>query len=169
MSKGKVFGLLNRRCLFAWEAESALALFKINLTESYPGQQEPSLNFTFLRVFNNYFATINQDPGCQVVYKVTKDSHEKVLDLDWLKKSLKTELKICDVLMNDQCVITQMFNLKSQRFEAVITHFEENEEDEVKNIPLESTGPIIPGQLNITPSKLLNLTPQQVYMYDFLL
>ena len=56
VSRGKVYGLLNRRCLFAWDAESGQALFKINLSESLPGQpHQDQPNFTYLSVYNNYF------------------------------------------------------------------------------------------------------------------
>ena len=92
MSKGKVYGLLNRRCLFAWDAESGNVLFKIDLTESYPGQNQEQPTFTYLSVFNNYLATINTNPSCQIVYQVGATEEEPSLKLvlpqlniNWLK------------------------------------------------------------------------------------
>ena len=81
VSKGKVYGLLNRRCLFAWEAESGQALFKIDLTESYPGQNEVQPTFTYLSVYNNYLATINQNPACQIDQKSTYEGPKAVAQM----------------------------------------------------------------------------------------
>ena len=92
MSKGRVYGLLNRRCLFAWDAETGQVIFKIDLTESYPGQNQEQLSFTYLSVFNNYLATINTNPSCQIVYQVGTNEEESILKLvlpqlniNWLK------------------------------------------------------------------------------------
>ena len=92
MSKSKVYGLLNRRCLFAWDAETGVVLFKIDLTEAYPGQNQDQPTFTYLSVFNNYLATINTNPSCQIVYHIGVTEEESILKLvlpqlniNWLK------------------------------------------------------------------------------------
>ena len=101
VSKGKVYGLLNRRCLFAWDAESGNVLFKIDLTESYPGQNQEQPTFTYLSVFNNYLATINTNPSCQIVYQVGATEEEPSLKLvlpqlniNWLKVFFHDLLKL---------------------------------------------------------------------------
>lgn len=186
VSKGKVFGLLNRRCLFAWQAESGHALFKIDLTDSYPGQQnEATPVFTYLSVYNNYLATIHQDPACQTVYKVEvpEESAElsvvlPQLNVNWLKSTFEQaqhQVRICDVKMNEQSIILHVYNLLSQKFEAIILALNSlNDQQSLLNnakccIKLDSTGINIPGQLYLTPTKLLNCTPHKVEMYDFLL
>ena len=92
MSKSKVYGLLNRRCLFSWHAETGVVLFKIDLTEAYPGQNQDQPTFTYLSVFNNYLATINTNPSCQIVYQIGVTEEESILKLvlpqlniNWLK------------------------------------------------------------------------------------
>jgi len=183
VSKGKVYGLLNRRCLFAWDAESGNVLFKIDLTESYPGQNQEQPTFTYLSVFNNYLATINTNPSCQIVYQVGATEEEPSLKLvlpqlniNWLKDAMggKAEVRVCDVKMNDHCIIIQMLNLTTHRFEALLIRMDRLDASTVNSVGkcciiLNSAGLQIPGQLILTPTKLLNLTPNQMCMYDFLM
>ena len=71
VSQGRVFGLLNRRCLLAWNADNGEYLFRLDLTENAPGLNEVQpLSFTYLTVHKHLFATIHQNPCCQAVYEI---------------------------------------------------------------------------------------------------
>ena len=186
VSRGRVYGLLNRRCLFSWDAESGEALFNIDLTESYPGLTQDQPVFTYLSVYNDFLATINKNPSCQVVYQVHTEDEKAVLKLvlpqlnmNWLKSAVSenSDVRICDVRMNEQCIIVHLMNLMTQRFEAIfikmnnnltIEHKEVMEDVLKRRINLESTSLNIPGQLSLTSTKMLNITPHQLCMYDFL-
>lgn len=58
---GLVYGLLNRRCLFVWNAETTVCLSRTELTDAVPGDAEPALNFTFLSVGDGLVATIHKN------------------------------------------------------------------------------------------------------------
>ena len=86
----------------------------------------------------------------------------------------KADVRVCDVKMNDHCIIIQMLNLTNQRFEAILIRMDKLDTLTVHNfkqccIVVNSSGSQIPGQLILTPTKLLNITPNQVCMYDFLM
>lgn len=192
VSKGRVFGLLNRRCLFGWDAESGQSLIKINLCESHPGQEESLPTYTYLSVYNNLFATIHPDLNCQIVYKIEQKAGEDEdsddvdlsvvlprLNLNWLKTAFgcgQVDARVCDVKLNDKCIIIQMLNRKTQSFEAILIRLDMGpinnqlllENVSKSSIALESTGSHIPSRLFLTPTKLLNFAHHQVYVYDFL-
>ena len=86
----------------------------------------------------------------------------------------KADVRVSDVKMNDHCIIIQMLNLTTRRFEAFFIRMDMLDALTVKNvrkccIVMNSAGLQIPGQLILTPTKLLNLTPNQMCMYDFLM
>ena len=85
----------------------------------------------------------------------------------------KADVRVCDVKMNDHCIIIQMLNLTNRRFEAILIRMDKLDAfsvDSVRKscIVLNSAGAQVPGKLILTPTKLLNLTPNQMCMYDFL-
>ncbi len=59
--EGLVYGLLNRRCLFVWNADTSACLNKVELTDSVPGDAEPAVNFTFVSVGQGLVATIHRN------------------------------------------------------------------------------------------------------------
>ena len=86
----------------------------------------------------------------------------------------KAEVRVCDVKMNDHCIIIQMLNLTTHRFEALLIRMDRLDASTVNSVGkcciiLNSAGLQIPGKLILTPTKLLNLTPNQMCMYDFLM
>ena len=50
MSHGKVYGLLNRKSLLMWDAETGESLKELSLTNASPGDAEPAITFNFLTV-----------------------------------------------------------------------------------------------------------------------
>jgi len=50
VSKGKVYGLLNRRTLFVWDSEVGDCLRRLDISESPPGMGESNLVRTFLLI-----------------------------------------------------------------------------------------------------------------------
>ena len=181
VSQDTVYGLLNRRCLFAWNAEEVCPLFKLDLTQSYPGQTEMfEPIFTFLSVFENRLATFTENPYIQTIYELSThpDSGKgelisKMPKLD-MRRLLKSNTQICDVKMSDSFVILHVLNLELEKYELIILPIDVTEEvleETVRNSRItvgtyqkdEETAHIF-----VTSTKLLYINKNQIQIYDFL-
>ena len=182
ISEGRVFALLNRRCLFAWNAESGEHLLRLDLTELAPGLNDAPPSFMYLTVYKNMFATIHQNPCCQAVYEIVEDN-SKVnailldMDLNCLKLAMGSpaDMRVCDVKINDHVLILHVLNCKTKTYEAVFLRLDMKldfdsvfVEYQRRTIGLESINESIPGSIAMTSTKFLNITPNRLYMYDYL-
>ena len=181
VSQGKVYGLLNRRCLIVWNAQDPEPLVQLDLTQSYPGQTEMfGPIFTYLSVCGNSLATFNESPCVQTVYemKVNPDSGQvelvpKMPKID-LRKILKSNTRICDVKLTDLFVVLHVLNVDAEMFEVIIIPIdviEEELEETVINSRIVDGSYRIEEEMSrilVTPTKLLYLTSNQIRIYDFL-
>jgi hypothetical protein len=183
VSQGRVFGLLNRRCLLAWNADNGEYLFRLDLTENAPGLNEVQpLSFTYLTVHKHLFATIHQNPYCQAVYEIDDDNNELNavlldMDLNQLKLAMKSraEMKVCDVYINDYVIVLHVFNCSTKSFEGIFLRLDMKLdfsavllEYQRRTICLESIYETMPGAVVMNSTKFLNITSNRLYMYDFL-
>ncbi len=128
VSKGRVFGLLNRRCLFIWQAESGKVLYRIDLTDAAPGQPEPRPTFNYLSVHKDTFATINSNPGSQVIYSFSSDENKKnelkpvmpLINLGWLNKLGNMDYRVVNVYLNEHSAILHIMENTSKQYEALV-------------------------------------------------
>ena len=60
MCRGVVYGLLNRKCLLAWDAETGECIREMPLTQASPGSHEPAITFNFLTVRQRRFSKFAQ-------------------------------------------------------------------------------------------------------------
>ncbi len=78
VSDGKVYGLLNRRTLFVWSAESGMCLGRLDISESPPGMAESNLSCNFLTIGVGMVSTIHLDPSSVNFFK-TEDEARSVM------------------------------------------------------------------------------------------
>lgn len=184
VSQGRVFGLLNRRCLFAWNADTGDHLLRLDLTELAPGLSDANPHFMYLTVYKNMFATIHQSPSCQAVYEIVEDN-SKVnaimldMDMNYLKLNMGSpaaDMRVCDVYMNDHVLILHVVNCKTKSYEAIFLRLDTKldfesvflEYQKHRKIGIEPISDSIPGNIAMTATKFLNITPNRLFMYDFL-
>jgi hypothetical protein len=105
------------------------------------------------------------------------------IDINWLRKLTTTgggsnqlqsgDYKVCDVKINDHCIIIHTLNMVTRRFEAMLLKLSDPilvQELVTKTnvLSLNSMADFMPGPLDLTPTKLLNLSPHEMRIFDFL-
>lgn len=184
VSQGLVYGLLNRRCLLVWDAESGLAKFRVDLAESPPGLSEPKTTFSYLGVYKNLVATICKNISSQIVYQIDPETPRvdvvmPKINLNYVNSTLtgsSENMRVCDVKINEHCVILHTYCVNRKSFGALIIRLDEQPMDDNDflycaqrcSFSLDSIDDKTPGILAITPTKLLNATREELCMLDFL-
>ena len=167
---GFVYGLLNRRCLIIWDAETSKCLQNLELTDSAPGDNEPALSFTFLTVSDTLVATINILPGKASIFD-SKGNAVTVLQPG--KKQEMARYKVCDIHITEYCILVRMVNFSQPDFKVIsypLSSLSQPVKDELPSsqIELVPVNECVLHEFGVTKTKLLNFAKNEIRIYDFL-
>ena len=180
VKSGRVFALLNRRCMFVWDAESGECLREVDLTDSPPGEaNEPALSFNFLSLSKSLVATIH---SLVSVTNVFDHDGNVVRSLEPpVANAAVSPFRVCEVQFAEHCILVRTIQFRPPRFQVTIyplTLGEDGIASNVTLIPPEVATPVgvelLPVtsaafyKLGVTPTKLLNFGKGALRMYDFL-
>lgn len=169
VSNGEVFGLLNRRCLFIWRADTGFCLRRLELTGVQPyGQEEVPFTLPpFLAVSETLVVTIHKDP-CIVNVFDRSGNHLHALE------TAASDARVVDAHANVNCLLVRSLKLRSPEFQLSVYPLSLRDDRQLEggnkgaavvNLAVTDTT-ILP--IGLTSTKVISVTRNELLVRDFL-